>query len=260
VDYASSKWNVRLGRQRINWGIGTLWNPNDIFNTYNFLDFDYEERPASDAIKAQYMFGNMSNLELALARTGDSVNNSIAAVKYFTNKWNYDFQFLGGFYLEQPTLGAGWAGSIGNMGFKGEGQYFFAKDIQPGQLNFMMEADYIFDKGWYVNGGGLLNTEGLDEPITEAAIATFTLTPRNPMPTKWNIYTGFSKQVTPLFMINASVVYAPQTNLLMVLPNLQYNLATNLDVSLVEQSFFAEQSTGFEGLIHRVYLRLKWSF
>jgi hypothetical protein len=260
VEYGASQWNARIGRQRINWGIGTLWNPNDIFNTYNFLDFDYEERPASDAIKAQYLFGNMSNVEIAVARTGDSVNNSIAAVKYFTNKWNYDFQLLGGSYLAQPTLGAGWAGSIGDAGFKGESQYFFAKDSLPGQLNFMMETDYIFGKGWYVNAGGLLNTEGIDEPITESAIATFTLTPRNPMPTKWNIYTGFSKEVTPLFMVNASIVYAPQTNLLMILPTLQYNLATNIDVNLVGQSFFAEQPTGFEGMVHRLYLRLKWSF
>jgi hypothetical protein len=260
VDYGANKWNVRLGRQRINWGIGTLWNPNDIFNTYNFLDFDYEERPASDAIKGQYLFGNMSNMELAVARTGDSVSNSIVAVKYFTNKWNYDFQFLGGFYLEQPTLGAGWAGSIGNAGFKGESQYFFAKGSLPGQLNLAMEADYIFGKGWYLAGGGLFNSEGIDEPLDITSISSFTLSPRQPMPTKWNLFTSFSKEITPLFLVNTGVVYAPETNLLMVLPSLQYNLAENLDVNLVGQSFFAEQPAGFEGMVHRVYFRLKWSF
>ncbi|MFN8690052.1 MAG: hypothetical protein ACK5XL_08630, partial [Cyclobacteriaceae bacterium] len=48
MEYASDVWNVRIGRQRINWGITTTWNPNDLFNTYNFLDFDYEERPSAD--------------------------------------------------------------------------------------------------------------------------------------------------------------------------------------------------------------------
>jgi hypothetical protein len=260
AEYATDTWNVRAGRQRINWGMGTLWNPNDIFNTYNFLDFDYEERPASDAIKAQYLFGNMSHIEVAAARTADSANNSIAAVKYFTNAWTYDIQVLAGIYLSQPTLGLGWAGSLGNVGFKGEAQCFFEKDTLPGQLNWMMEADYVFSKGWYVNGGALLNSEGLDKPISESGITSFNITPRTPMPTKWNIYAGFSKEVTPLFSANLSTVFAPGTNLLLVLPSVQYNLATNLDVNLVGQSFFAEQPGGFEGLAHRWFLRLKWSF
>ena len=40
VDYRTEKWNARVGRQRINWGVTTTWNPNDVFNSYNFLDFD----------------------------------------------------------------------------------------------------------------------------------------------------------------------------------------------------------------------------
>ena len=260
AEYAAGKWNVRAGRQRINWGIGTLWNPNDIFNTYNFLDFDYEERPASDAIKGQYLFNNMSNMEIAVARTGDSTNSTIGALKYFTNKWGYDFQALCGFYLSQPTLGGGWAGSIGNAGFKGEGQYFFKKDTLDGQLNLMMEADFLFAKGWYVNMGTLLNSEGLDGPFEESDLTTLNLSPRNPMPTKWNIYAGASKEITPLFSANLSTVFAPGTNLLMVLPSLQYNLATNLDIHVVGQSFFAERSGSFESMAHRWYLRFKWSF
>lgn len=260
VDYAAGNWNVRAGRQRINWGIGTLWNPNDIFNTYNFLDFDYEERPASDAIKGQYLFDNMSHMEMAVARTGDSINRTIAAAKYFTNKWNYDMQLLLGIYLSQPTVGAGWAGSIGNAGFKGETQYFFAKDSLAAQLNLMLEADYVFSKGWYVNGGALLNTEGIDTPLSETNLEAFQLSPRNLMPTKWNLYAGFTKQVNPLFSVNLSTVYAPGTNFLLVLPSLQYNLYTNLDVNLIGQSFFADQSGNFEGMTHRWFLRLKWSF
>lgn len=260
AEYDAGKWSVRAGRQRINWGIGTLWNPNDIFNTFNFLDFDYEERPASDAVKAQYLFDNMSHMELAVARTGDSNRHTIAAVRYFTNVQNYDLQWLAGVYLSQPTLGAGWAGSIGDAGFKGEAQYFFKKDTMLGQLNLMLEADYVFSKGWYVNGGALFNSDGSDKPFSQTNLSDFRLTPRNPMPTKWNLYAGFAKEVTPLFSVNLSTVYAPGTNLLLVLPALQYNLATNLDVHLIGQSFFAEQTAGFEGMMHRVYLRLKWSF
>ena len=45
IQYSDEKWDITIGRQRINWGINNIWNPNDIFNAYNFLEFDYEERP-----------------------------------------------------------------------------------------------------------------------------------------------------------------------------------------------------------------------
>ena len=41
MKYASDKWELRLGRQRINWGVNLAWNPNDLFNAYSLIDFDY---------------------------------------------------------------------------------------------------------------------------------------------------------------------------------------------------------------------------
>ena len=82
IDYKGDDWNVRLGRQRINWGITTTWNPNDIFNTYNFLDFDYEERPGVDGGKCNTFSAIHSNTELAYTNTGKK-DGSIAALKVF---------------------------------------------------------------------------------------------------------------------------------------------------------------------------------
>ncbi|MBL7842916.1 MAG: hypothetical protein KF846_10125 [Cyclobacteriaceae bacterium] len=260
VEYATDQWNVRAGRQRINWGISTTWNPNDLFNTYNFLDFDYEERPACDAVKAHYQFSGMSFTEFAISRSSNMENNIIAAGRYFFNRSNYDVQVIGGWYLDQPTVGAGWSGSIGNAGFKGEVQYFVLHHEVIDQLNISLEADYIFSSGWYVSGGGLYNSRGLNEPISQWSVASLELSPRNPMPTQWNVITFFSKQVTPLFTASLGSVYAPKTNLLILLPGLQYNVATNLDVNLFWQSFFAEQSGVFKGLNHRVFIRFKLSF
>ena len=63
VDWSSGKWQMRLGRQRINWGQTFVWNPNDIFNAYSFFDFDYEERPGSDAALVRYYAGATSSIE-----------------------------------------------------------------------------------------------------------------------------------------------------------------------------------------------------
>ncbi|HSN47722.1 MAG TPA: hypothetical protein VLR29_03080, partial [Flavobacterium sp.] len=58
VHYSDEKWDVTIGRQRINWGINTVWNPNDLFYAFNLLEFDYEERPGSDAVRIQHNLNN----------------------------------------------------------------------------------------------------------------------------------------------------------------------------------------------------------
>src|SRR5690606_16799016 len=67
VDWSAGDWQVRLGRQRINWGQTFIWNPNDVFNAYSFFDFVYEERPGSDALLVRRYLGATSSVELAAA-------------------------------------------------------------------------------------------------------------------------------------------------------------------------------------------------
>jgi hypothetical protein len=259
IEYRKTKWNARVGRQRINWGITTTWNPNDIFNTYNFLDFDYEERPGVDGGKFQYLFNDFFNAELAYAHTGKK-NGDVAALKYNLNKWGYDMQLITGWYKEHITLGSGWAGSIKEAGFKGEVQYFFKTKDSADHFNFSLEGDYMFKKGWYINLGLLYNNQGLYKPANNWNSINLKLSPENLMPTKWNIILTTAKEITPLLSVNTSLLYAPGTNLVLLLPSFQYNMATNLDISLVWQSFFAELNNKFEAVNHRVFLRMKWSF
>ncbi|WP_147392213.1 hypothetical protein [Algoriphagus lacus] len=259
LEYQHQNWEIRLGRQRINWGIATIWNPNDIFNTYNFLDFDYEERPGRDAVKVRYRLSQTSSIELA-ASAADESNKAVAAIKYNFNRSTYDFQFSGGVYHEILTLGTGWSGSIGQAGFKGELQYFAPHQDTTSQINLVLESDYVFEKGWYVNLGFLFNSKGMDDPVENLSLFNFQLSPQNLMPTKWNGVFTTAKQFTPLLSGQVAVIYAPGTRLMLVLPSVQYNLSTNLDVDFTWQSFYAEQYQDFQGVIHRGYLRMKWSF
>ncbi len=66
LDFTKEKFQLRVGRQRINWGQCFTWNPNDLFNAYSFLDFDYAEKPGSDAIRLQYYGNNTSTADFAI--------------------------------------------------------------------------------------------------------------------------------------------------------------------------------------------------
>ena len=255
MEYKKPKWNLRTGRQRINWGITNTWNPNDIFNSYNFLDFDYEERPGSDAVKLQYVTGDLSTIEWAVAATR---NHPIAAAKYFTNYREYDLQWNAGLYQNIFTAGFGWAGSIKDVGFKGETQ-FYAKEDSLTRLLLVLEADYIFKNGWYISLAFMYNEKGLNGPLNGLTKLNFRASPRSLMPTKWNLLVNSTKEFTPLFSGSMNLVYAPGANLLILFPSLRYNLETNWDLEFVWQSFFAEVNA-FEALSHTGYLRLRWSF
>lgn len=249
---------LRVGRQRINWGIATTWNPNDIFNSYNFLDFDYEERPGTDAVKLTAELTPFSGLEFAYAPANKS-GGPVWAGKYFFNWKGYDFQLISGVFDKRGTLGLGWAGRIGNAGFKGEGQIFSATGNQKPQLNLCLESDYVFSGGWYAAGSLLYNNNGIQSPIRNPLELNFNFSPVNLMPTRWNFILSARKEITPLFSAGLSLLYAPGTHLLLALPGLRYNLTSNLDVDLIWQGFFAEMKK-FEALSHRGFLRLKYSF
>lgn len=259
AQYNGEKWNARFGRQRINWGIGTTWNPNDLFNTYNFLDFDYEERPGADALKLQYETGPLSNIEAAVS-LGGRKNTLIAAAKYLVNKSGYDVQLIAGWFYQQPTFGVGWSGSLQQTGFKGEVQYFYPRRNLPQQVNISAELNRLFEKGWYANVGVCINSRGLTTSPETWQLSAANFSPQNLMPTKWNALLSVSKEITPLFVATSTMIYAPGPDLLIIFPTFTYNVLPDLDIDLVWQSFMAETSDGFDDISHRVFVRIKWSF
>ncbi|CAN0327173.1 unnamed protein product, partial [Chrysoparadoxa australica] len=121
-EWNKNDWEVSLGRQRINWGMNLAWNPNDLFNAYSFFDFDYEERPGSDALRIRKYTGYASEIDFAI-KAGDDIADITTALKYQINKWNYDIQFIGGLMKNNVAIGTGWAGNLWNAGFKGELTY-----------------------------------------------------------------------------------------------------------------------------------------
>lgn len=104
-----------------------MWNPNDIFNAYSFFDFDYVERPGSDALRLQYYNSEVSSTELAVKMNRDK--QVTAAGLYKFNAFEYDFQVLGGTLNQTDyVVGCGWSGAIESVSFRGELSYFQPKN------------------------------------------------------------------------------------------------------------------------------------
>ena len=111
IEWRVDKWNFTAGRQRINWGMNLAFNPNDLFNAYNFLDFDYEERPGSDALRVQHYYDFASGFDIVL-KGGRDLKSSGTAARWFFNQNEYDFQILAGYVFGDIAAGLGWSGYI----------------------------------------------------------------------------------------------------------------------------------------------------
>jgi hypothetical protein len=154
----------------------------------------------------------------------------------------------------------GWAGNIGESGFRGEVQQYFKGGGEKAQLNVTTEIDRVFKKGWYANVGMLYNSNGLNRPLISFNEANLNLSAENLMPARWNFISGIRKEIGSRWNGNYSVVYSPRMNLLIMIGSLRYELGKNLDLDLIGQSFFAELNSVFQSSRTVFFLRLKWSY
>lgn len=265
INYSQGNWDLRLGRQRINWGVNLAWNPNDLFNAYNFADFDYTERPGTDALRVQYYTGAMSSIDVAIKPSADG-SQWIGAGMYKFNKFNYDFQVLGGWYNTDLTVGVGWAGHILKAGFKGEATYFHPqKNVQytSGVVNASLTFDYGFENSTYINASVLYNSGGV-ERISGQGLNGFStsgaLSAKSLMPSKWTYFLQFSKPFNPALSGSLAVMYLQGMNVFFGMPSLGYTINEAWDVNLVGQLLAGEANSKFSSIGNSVFLRFQYSF
>jgi hypothetical protein len=260
LDLNYNKFQVRIGRQRINWGQTFVWNPNDIFNAYSFFDFDYVERPGSDAIRLQYYPSFSSAIEFAAKL--DNEDDVTAAGLYRFSKWGYDIQFLAGYSNSSDLVaGTGWSGSIGSVSFRGEGSWFHPlENFRDTKGTAIITAG--LDKVFKNNSIAQIQLMYCNYPLKLTNIAGFysgTLSAKDLAFSEFSAFGQFTWAVTPLMNMGISAMWFPDLKGYFAGPSFDYSLAENVDFSILWQHFKAEMS-GSSTRINLVFLRVKYSF
>ena len=262
IDYIKGNWQFRAGRQRINWGINLVWNPNDIFNTFSYFDFDYEERPGTDALKIQYYTGFTSSAELVY-KIGKNINETAVAGMYRFSKFTYDFQFLGGWVGKDFVLGTGWTGDIKGGGFRGEASWFIPRNDEVDSDDALVASvsiDYTFKNSLYLHGSILFNTnDTTGKGGSRQLLFQQDISVKNLSEGRWNLFGQISYPFTPLFSGTISGIMNPCDGSLFLGPALTYSLGNNLELMVTGQLLFGEKGTEYSGG-KVLFGRLKWSF
>ncbi len=267
IDYTLGNWQIRAGRQRINWGINLVWNPNDLFNAFSYMDFDYEERPGSDAILLTWYPSFSSSVDVAYKAAKEEKHRTLAA-KYRFNLFNYDFQVLAGQSGYDYVLGGGWSGNIGNISCRGEASWFYPldkfKDESEAGLSATVSLDYSFSNSLYIHVSGLYNSLGTTEKGESFSLIdpTQQLSAKKLSIGKYELFGQISYPIGTLFQTNLATMVNPVDGSMFLAPSVSIWLLNNIDFYLTSQILLGEEGTEYAafGNLYALYGRLRWSF
>ena len=260
ADFNYGKFQARIGRQRINWGQTLVWNPNDIFNAYSFFEFDYIERPGSDAVRIQYYPTFSSAFELAVKADYD--NRITAAALYRFNKWGYDIQFLSGYFNSEDFIaGAGWSGAFGSVSFRGEISWFqplehFSDTTGTGLFTIG------FDKAFSNNSMLQFQFMYCNDPVDYIDFLSFysgSISTKELAFSKFTPFGLYSYPVTPLLTLSVSGMIFPDLHGYFAGSSVDFSLAENVDLSLYWQHF-RSNTDDLKSRMNLGFLRIKYSF
>ena len=250
TQWEKGNWNVRLGRQRINWGIQNYWNSHDLFNQVNFFDFDYIEKPGADALRIQYYTNTNSSIELA-------INKDICAGLYQFHFREYDFQTILAKYFDDISIGFGWAGQLNDAGFKGEFAYFENSKTDDNAFVGSISLDYSFESGTYISAGSLYRSQA--EEFNPLAFYGMEISAKKPMPFEYSFLYQINYPIHPLVQIGTSIIHDHEIKFIFLNPQITFSLLESLDLLLSSQNMWMKINEEYEGVQQTVFTRLQWN-
>ncbi len=260
IDFTAGSLQIRAGRQRINWSQALIWNPNDIFNTYSFFDFDYAERPGSDALRLTWSTGPASAVEAAVKIDGS--NRITAAALGRFSLLNTDLQLLAGVTDDEYfTAGTGFSGAIGSVSVRGEATLFAPIGEASGEeSNFI--ATLGIDKAFSDKVTTLVQVMYSGNPVDLTGFTELYgggLTARQLAFSEFSAAAQVAWTPVPLLNISLAAIWFPDLDGFYAGPSVDLSLAENVDLTILWQHFNSTISE-LETKLNLGFLRFRYSF
>jgi hypothetical protein len=155
--FESRHFELVLGRQRIPWGVGRLWNPIDRFNAIPPLALEADQSTGVDAVLARWIVSGFTSLEAVFAPARDRDDHSYALRLHGIFR-DVDYSLMAGVFEEAPTAGLDLAANLGDAAGRLEVVYtnprrqMWPVDSDrpyeiPDFWQVVVSADYLFDVG-----------------------------------------------------------------------------------------------------------------
>jgi hypothetical protein len=160
--------DLSVGRQRVSWGTGRIWNPTDLFNPINPTSFAKVEKDGVDAATIKFILGSFTDLTVVINPRKDFQRSNYGG-RFRTNIAGYDFSVVSGWFDDRPVFGFDWAGSMLDAGVRGEAIVSGkGSTARPRYTKFILGIDNQFTREAYAlaeyhyNGAGNKNVADYD--------------------------------------------------------------------------------------------------
>ena len=259
--YDSPVLALTIGKQRIAWGSGYIWNPTDIFNPVVLSFAVREEDEANvEAVRLEVPLGQTGGLDGYLL-TNASFSAAKKGLRAKTNVGLFDLS-VSGVSLGQAgwQLGYDLAGELWGWGLRHEAAVRFPAG-QASYLQAVFGCDYTLEDGLGLNAEYFFNGAGQSDQRHYDWTAI--LSGQTVQPGRDYLFLGINKNLDELTQVRLSAVLNLNDRSFLVYPALSRNIAEDVDLSF--EAAFNRGDAGSEfcpgtwaGL--NLMLRLIWSF
>lgn len=252
------KFSFVIGRQRISWGTGRIWNPTDLFNPINPASYYQTEKIGADAISFKYAFGNFTDLNVVF-NPQEKIGNSNYGFRFRTNYHFYDLSLMGGYFDKRVIAGLDFAGNLFDAGIRGEGIISARNDnLSDNFVKFIVGIDNQFTPKLYTLIEYHYNGEGKNEKN----LYDFTRLYRGEIQNLSKNYICLSANYLIFPLLNITLTTISNLNDGSGFLNLFASLSAteNLTAGLGCQITYGKEKSEYRYYPHSLYLQCKYNF
>jgi hypothetical protein len=258
---------LRVGRQRVAWGTGKIWNPTDVLNPYQPTSVERDERRGVDAVYGRAGIGTLGQAELVWAPRDSWIDHALLA-RVRGNAGGWDASLLGGKVAGSTAafmVGGDFAGTWLDGTLHGEWAAFHPQSRTPywkaglgwdytvdseKTLRWLKDATFVFE--YFHAGNGSTDRARYDfGPVlsgTEVSVA--------------QNYFGatFSDDLHPLVKLESFALVNADDGSTFFSPSLTWNALNNLYLTAALQRFGGERSTEYGRNPNQTVLTVQYYF
>lgn len=255
VNITAGNTKLGLGRQRIAWGSGRLWNPTDLLNPYNPTQLEFQERVGVDAALFDYSLGPLSHLSAVYAPQRDASDSR--AVRFSVNVSQTDLAAMVGQFRGWDVVGAEFAGRLAAAGIHGEVAYTRTDDSHT-FTRAVLGFDYAFPNTLtigaelYWNGQGTAHRHEYD--IASLIAGRIQNVARR--------YVGglVRHEITPLWRSDNVFIWNADDSSRFIAPALLYSIREGLDLGIGMQLYGGSDTSEYGRFENIYYASVQWFF
>lgn len=247
---------LKVGRQKIDWGVMRLFSPVDLFTRIPIFDVEKEERVGTTAANLTVPMGSKTRINPVYAFDSRWDRSRLGA-RLTQTVGHFDLSASGGRFLRDTVIGFDISGDVKKAGVRGELSYDHAA-VGRNFVQFSAGIDYGFENTFYFALEYLFNGQGTNNL---AALPVFPPT-ANQIRTVHKNFIGLRTKydITPIWFFTMETVVDVNGASLFLNPETKYSILSWLDVASGLQIPVGKGGGEFTSLPNVYYLQTQLFF